>query len=50
MTLIIHEGKKTEDLFLKNVTLPDPTSTDNAEFKIVLTIITRLPLAGETDK
>jgi adenosylhomocysteinase len=50
MTLLIHEGKKAEDLFLKDGTLPDPTSTDNAEFKIVLTIIKRLLLAGETDK
>jgi adenosylhomocysteinase len=50
MTLLIHEGKKAEDLFLKDGTLPDPTSTDNAEFKIVLTIIKRLLEAGETDK
>ncbi|KAL3939728.1 MAG: hypothetical protein SGBAC_005593 [Bacillariaceae sp.] len=42
MTLLIHEGKKAEDLFVKDKTLPDPTSTDNAEFKIVLTIIKRL--------
>merc|ERR1711935_481090 len=50
MTLIIHEGKKAEDLFLKNGTLPDPSSTDNAEFKIVLTIIKRILESGETDK
>jgi len=50
MTLLIHEGKKAEDLFLKDGTLPDPSSTDNAEFKIVLTIIKRLLQAGETDK
>lgn len=50
MTLILHEGKKAEDLFLKDGTLPDPDSTDNAEFKIVLTIIKRLLEAGETDK
>jgi len=50
MTLLIHEGKKAEDLFLKNGTLPDPTSTDNAEFKIVLTIIKRILESGETDK
>merc|ERR1712115_165859 len=50
MTLIIHEGKKAEDLFNANGTLPDPSSTDNAEFKIVLTIIRRLLEAGETDK
>ena len=36
MTLLIHEGKKAEDEFLKDGTLPDPTSTNNAEFKIAL--------------
>jgi len=50
MTLLIHEGKKAEDLFLKDGTVPDPTSTDNEEFKIVLTIIKRLLQAGTTDK
>ncbi|GKY95617.1 adenosylhomocysteinase 2 [Mayamaea pseudoterrestris] len=50
MTLLIHEGKKAEDAFLKDGTLPDPNSTDNAEFKIVLAIIKRLLEAGETDK
>jgi len=50
MTLLIHEGKKAEDLFLKDGTLPDPTSTDNEEFKIVLTIIKRLLQEGTTDK
>merc|ERR1719282_484118 len=50
MTLIIHEGKKAEDLFKANGTLPDPSSTDNAEFKIVLTIIRRLLESGVTDK
>merc|ERR1712137_1469690 len=50
MTLLIHEGKKAEDAFLKDGTLPDPSSTDNAEFKIVLSIIKRLLEAGETDK
>jgi adenosylhomocysteinase len=50
MTLLIHEGKKAEDLFLKDGTVPDPASTDNAEFKIVLTIIKRLLESGETKK
>merc|ERR1719326_2232816 len=50
MTLLIHEGKKAEDAFAKDGTLPDPSSTDNAEFKIVLTIIKRLLESGETDK
>merc|ERR1712032_883644 len=50
MTLLIHEGKKAEDQFKKDGTLPDPSSTTNAEFKIVLTIIRRLLENGETDK
>merc|ERR1712087_1070543 len=50
MTLIIHEGKKAEDLFNANGTWADPSSTDNAEFKIVLTIIRRLLESGVTDK
>jgi len=52
MTLLIHEGKKAEDAFNESggKILPDPSSTDNAEFKIVLTIIKRLLEAGETDK
>jgi len=41
MTLLIHEGKKAEDLFEKDGTVPDPASTDNAEFKLVLTMICR---------
>jgi len=52
MTLLIHEGKKAEDVFKESggKTVPDPSSTNNAEFKIVLTIIKRLLEAGETDK
>lgn len=50
MTLLIHEGKKAEDAFAKDKTLPDPSSTDNAEFKIVLTIIKRLLESGVTNK
>eukprot|EP00894_Picocystis_sp_ML_P003737 jgi/Pico_ML_1/54254/g4629.t1 len=49
-TLLIHEGEKAEKLYSKDGTLPDPTSTDNAEFKIVLSIIKegfpRTPTAG----
>jgi len=41
MTLLIHEGKKAEILFEKDGTLPDPASTENAEFKIVLALIAR---------
>lgn len=38
-TLLIHEGVKAEEEFAKNGTIPDPNSTDNAEFQLVLTII-----------
>jgi adenosylhomocysteinase len=41
MTLLIHEGVKAEKAYAVDGTLPDPDSTDNAEFKIVLTIIKR---------
>jgi adenosylhomocysteinase len=34
-TLLIHEGVKAEEAFKKDGTLPDPDSTDDAEFKIV---------------
>ncbi|KAI8462989.1 MAG: Adenosylhomocysteinase [Monoraphidium minutum] len=38
-TLIIHEGVKAEAAFAKDKTVPDPNSTTNPEFKIVLSII-----------
>lgn len=41
MTLLIHEGYKAEEAFAKDGTIPDPASTDNAEFKCVLSIIRR---------
>jgi adenosylhomocysteinase len=41
MTLLIHEGYKAEEAYAREGTLPDPNSTDNAEFKIVLSIIKR---------
>jgi adenosylhomocysteinase len=41
MTLLVHEGVKAEKLYAENGTLPDPSSTDNAEFKIVLGLIAR---------
>ena len=50
MTLLIHEGKKAEDRFAKDGTLPDPNVTDNSEMKVVLSIIRRLLESGETDK
>lgn len=38
-TLLIHEGVKAEEEYAKSGKFPDPSSTDNAEFQIVLTII-----------
>ena len=48
-TLLIHEGNKAEDLFLKDGTIPDPRFTYNAEFNIFQTIIKRQIEGGETD-
>ena len=39
MNIYIHEGKKAEDFLLKDGTIPELRSTENAEFKIVQTII-----------
>lgn len=41
MTLLVHEGYKAEQLYAKDGTMPDPSSTDNAEFKIILQMICR---------
>ncbi|CAK4079937.1 unnamed protein product [Aphanomyces euteiches] len=41
VTLLIHEGYKAEQKFAQDGTLPDPNSTDNAEFKCVLSLIRR---------
>jgi len=38
-TLLIHEGVKAEAAFKKDGTVPDPTSTEDAEFKIVLELL-----------
>jgi adenosylhomocysteinase len=38
-TMLIHEGVKAEAQFEKDGTLPDPESTNNAEFKCVLNVI-----------
>ncbi|MCO5574062.1 hypothetical protein L7F22_027839 [Adiantum nelumboides] len=38
-TLLIHEGVKAEEAYAKDGTLPDPTSSDNPEFQIVLSIL-----------
>ncbi|KAH0450726.1 hypothetical protein IEQ34_021418 [Dendrobium chrysotoxum] len=38
-TLLIHEGVKAEEEYEKTGKLPDPASTDNAEFQLVLGLI-----------
>ncbi len=38
-TVLIHEGVKAEIAYEKNGTLPDPNSTENEEFKVVLAIL-----------
>jgi len=38
-TLLIHEGVKAEKAYAKDGTLPNPDSTDDAEFKIVLNLL-----------
>merc|ERR1712151_148548 len=35
-TLLIHKGKELEAKYAKDKSLPDPSSTDNAEFKCIL--------------
>ena len=39
MNIIIHEGNKSEDLLLKEGSIPDASSTENDDFKIFQTII-----------
>merc|ERR1739838_574604 len=38
-TLLIHKGKEYEEAFAKDGSLPDPASTDNAEFKCILELL-----------
>jgi adenosylhomocysteinase len=38
-TLLIHEGYKAEQKYAGDGSLPNPDSTENAEFKIVLSLI-----------
>merc|ERR1712222_300402 len=38
-TLLIHKGKEFEDKHAKDGSLPDPASTDNAEFKCILQLL-----------
>merc|ERR1712050_470058 len=38
-TLLMHKGKEFEEKFAKDGSLPDPVSTDNAEFKCILQLL-----------
>jgi len=38
-TMLIHKGREFEEKYAKDKSLPDPMSTDNAEFKCVLQLI-----------
>jgi len=38
-TLLIHKGKEFEAAYAKDKSLPDPSSTDNPEYKCILTLI-----------
>ena len=50
MTLLIHDGKKAEVMFLKDVTIPEPRSTEKNYFNIFQTIIKSQLEGGETAK
>lgn len=39
VTLLIHEGKKAEDKFAADGTLPDPSAVPEGEFRLVLKVI-----------
>jgi adenosylhomocysteinase len=41
MTLLVHKGAVFEAAYEKDGSLPDPSSTDNAEFKIILALLKR---------
>ena len=41
MTLLVHKGVEYEAIYAKDKTLPDPSSTDNAEMKIVFALLAR---------
>jgi adenosylhomocysteinase len=49
-TLLIHEGVKAEREFAKLGTLPDPESSTNHEFKIILKVLRRGLEAGHTQR
>merc|ERR1712193_452866 len=47
-TLLIHKGLEFETKFAKDGTLPDPTSTDNPEFKCILELLKESIQADKT--
>merc|ERR1712080_266619 len=47
-TLLIHKGKEFEEKFAKDKSLPDPSSTNNAEFKCILQLLRDSIPADET--
>ena len=47
-TLLIHKGREFEEKFAKDGSLPDPASTDNAEFKCVLALLKESIQADKT--
>jgi adenosylhomocysteinase len=47
-TLLMHKGKELEEKFAKDGSLPDPASTDNAEFKCVLSVLRESIQADKT--
>merc|ERR1712203_90954 len=47
-TLLIHKGKEFEEKFAKDGSLPDPASTDNAEFKCILELLKESIKADKT--
>ena len=49
-TLLIHEGVKAEREFAKLNILPDPQSTTNHEFKLILGVLRRGLEAGHKDR
>ena len=49
-SLLIHEGKKADYLFLNYGTIPDPSSTENVDFNISQIIINSQLKVGETNK
>merc|ERR1712032_1810375 len=45
-TLLIHKGKEYESKFAKDGSLPDPNSTDNPEFRVILHFDNEIDMAG----